>query len=302
MQKTLDLSIKMKEKGTIGKGYCIKDKAQPYESYMDNEDWYSFEDDMKKNYSSAYEEYNDGSGGELKEKNSVPPKMASYGSSSRMIFNLSKELVKNGFKFEEKLSTTVGGIANMDGYFEKENEQIYVEAKCREPYGAKPHLIEEKYEELYRYIDNDKSCNLNISVSRDDAKEENKSKINVKFSVGEMEITNFDIKQMICHLLGIATKLLNCPTEKKISFVYLCYNPKLITIINEKKTRKIYDTYDKMCAQCKAIEFKELFSVILRFLKEEKKIGKAGSDDISSMLKGFSFTLCDQENYLKTVK
>lgn len=306
MQKTLDLSIKKHEIGTTEGGYDVKtaEKKTTYLSYMDGLEWEKFEKDMKDKYPNAYNEYGAGSGGELKEKGKFPPKMASFGSSSRMIFNFSKDI--EGFKFEEKLPTTVGGIANMDGYLEKEDKHIFVEAKCREPYGAKPHLIEDRYEKLYQYIDKDDESNLKIKISdieiSETTKTKNESKMNVTFSVGDSEISNFDIKQMICHLLGIATKFLDVPTKKKISFLYFCYNPKLIEIIDEKKQERIYDTYDKMCRQCNSIDFKGLFSVIVRYLKENKKNCNVDSAYVNQMIDNFSFTLCDQASYMGLLK
>ena len=87
-------------------------------------------------------------GSELKEKNGRPPKMASFGSSSRMIYNLSNK--KNGFHFEKKLPTTVGGTANLDGFYEDDNRYIFVEAKCHEPYNVKKTVISSKYKDLYK--------------------------------------------------------------------------------------------------------------------------------------------------------
>ena len=224
MQKTLDLSIKKHETGTIDGAFRTK---RSYPAYMNNQEWLAFVTEMEKKHPSAFEEYGAGSGGELKVKGDFPPKMASYGSSSRMIYELSKDICD--FRFEYKLPTTVGGIANMDGYLETENTHIFIEAKCREPYGAKPHLIEKRYENLFRYINDDVTNSLHLKVDSLD------SKMQVTFSAGDMVLSSFDIKQMICHLLGIATKFLHKPTEKKISFLYLCYNPRLIPLIDELK-------------------------------------------------------------------
>ena len=58
--------------------------------------------------------------------------MASFGSSSRFIYELSKGI--SGFKFEEKLDTKVGGIANLDGFIKSNGKYIYIEAKRREIY------------------------------------------------------------------------------------------------------------------------------------------------------------------------
>lgn len=290
MQNTLDLSIKKHEIGTIDGAFIIGENMKSYQSYMNNSAWNDFVDTMKKDFHFAYDEYNKGSGGELTPKGHFPPKMASYGSSSRMIYNLCKDIPN--FHFEYQLPTKVGGIANLDGFIKKDNRYVFIEAKCREPYGIKSHLIDNKYKTLYEYINNDKSCNLNIHT------EGAGSKMDVTFYVDNNTITCFDIKQMICHLLGIAVKFLSNPTKEKISFLYLCYNPKLIEIINKKKKEKIYFTYDQMCEECNAIDFHKLFEIILRFLSQELNIGQATENEISDMISNFDFSLCDQSNYM----
>ena len=102
--KTLDLSIKKNETGTEkeNKYYLLSDRQ--YDNYIDNETWAKFVDEMRTNYPSAYAEYGEGSGDELgiKKVGRFPPKMASYGSSSRMIYLLSRDI--DGFQFEKKLS------------------------------------------------------------------------------------------------------------------------------------------------------------------------------------------------------
>ena len=141
----LDLAIKSKEIGTTEGFYSVpyKDGTLHKPTYMTNEEWNAFLSAMP---DMARREYGEGDGDELKEKDGRPPKMASFGSSSRMIYNLSNK--KEGFHFEKKLPTTVGGTANLDGFYEDDNRYIFVEAKCHEPYTAKystfkylPHLL-----------------------------------------------------------------------------------------------------------------------------------------------------------------
>lgn len=292
MQKTLDLAIKHYEKGAGG---YLANNGKTYDNYLsnksDNNEWKAFKEDMKNNYPSAYEQYGKGSGGEMKEGKNYPPKMASYGSSSRMIFNLCKHLCKSGFQFEYKLPTYVGGTANLDGFMQKNDRYIFVEAKCREPYGEKSHMIDDEYEGIFDFINTSK-CNLGM-----DYRKEGK-KIETAFYVGDIEIWSYDIKQMICHLLGIAVKFLNNPTDKKISFLYLCYNPTLIEIGKKKKRDVIVNVYGDMCKECHIINHKELFRTIMLYLYEEIKDNKATLDDINRMADNFEFTLCDQSNFL----
>lgn len=292
MQKTLDLSIKKHEIGTNDGGYAVPN-GKIYASYMSNDEWDAFVKDMKHHHGKAFEEYGAGAGGELKPKGKYPPKMASYGSSSRMIYNLCKDIPQ--FHFEYQLPTRIGGIANLDGFMETDDELYFVEAKCREPYGIKSHLIESKYRKLYQYINNDKTCNLNIHI------EDVGSKIKVTFSVKEQVLASFDIKQMICHLLGIAVKYLNAPTDKKISFLYLCYNPELIEIEERKKEDSIMAIYNRMCTECNLISFYDLFKSIITYLNTELSIGQATGNDIDTMLANFKFVLCDQNSFLDVI-
>ena len=220
--------------------------------------------------------------------------MASYGSSSRMIYNLCKG--KRKFHFERKLSTTVGGIANLDGFMESDDSFIFVEAKCREPYGAKSHFIQKKYKDLYEYINNYKTCDLDIKI------EETETLMKVDFSVDGLVISYFDIKQMICHLLGIATEFLKDPYTQKITFLYLCYNPELIEISDAKKRQAILSVYKEMCSECLAIDFSKLFESITEYLKKELKDIKATHEQISAMISNFEFILCDQKSFLNYVK
>jgi len=292
ISKTLDLSIKRNETGKEkeDKYYLLADRQ--YENYIDNETWMDFVAEMRNNYPSAYTEYGEGSGDELgiKKVGKYPPKMASYGSSSRMIYLLSRDI--KGFQFEKKLPTTVGGIANMDGFLQGEGKQFYIEAKCREPYAPKSYIIDRKYEDLYRFIDAELTVDLkcNITILDDD-------KMQVQFVAHGTVITAFDIKQMISHLLGIATAKLNNPTKEKIRFLYLLYNPSGITIVNPKYAEKIIAAYNTQVKECNSIPFADLFRVVIDYLYDIKSVGITNEQDINNIKSAFSFELCDQNNY-----
>lgn len=295
--KTIDLSIKFNETGTLneGKSYVLSDRQ--YENYIDNENWFAFVEEMKTKYPLAYAEYGEGSGDELgiKKVGKHPPKMASYGSSSRMIYLLSRDI--EGFQFEKKLPTTVGGIANMDGFLQSENIQFFVEAKCREPYSPKSYIIDRKYEALYRYIDAEASVDIkcNIAIIDDE-------KMQVQFVAQGTIITAFDIKQMISHLLGIATKKLNNPTEEKIKFLYLLYNPTSIKIVNPKHTERIMAAYNTQVNECNSIPLANLYGVVMDYLHGIKSVGNATEQEINIIKSAFTFELCDQNNYIQLMK
>lgn len=291
--KTLDLSIKKAETGDTKVGKCYILGERQYENYIDNEAWTAFVDEMKRQYPTAYEEYGEGSGDELgiKKIGRYPPKMASYGSSSRMIYMLSRDIP--GFRFEKKLSTSVGGIANMDGYLCNGETHYYVEAKCREPYSPKSYVIDRKYEDLYRWLDQDEKVALTCDIIILD-----KNKMKVCFLADGKELTRFDIKQMICHLLGIATAKLNQPTEEKTEFLYLLYNPKHIEIVNQHHQEQMLSIYETAVAECKCIPFAELYAAVVRYLYINRKVGMISENKMLKIAGNFSFALCDQETYL----
>lgn len=291
--KTLDLSIKKAETGEAKTGKCFVLGERQYENYIDNDTWKAFVDEMRRQYPGAYKEYGEGSGDELgiKKIGRYPPKMASYGSSSRMIYMLSRDVP--GFCFEKKLPTTVGGIANMDGYLCSGGTHYYVEAKCREPYSPKSYVIDRKYEDLYRWLDQDKEVGFNCNITVID-----ENKMEVQFLIDGKALTRFDIKQMICHLLGIATAKLNHPTEEKTKFLYLLYNPTHIELVCQGHREQILSIYEKEVAESKCIPLADLYAAVVRYLYENRKIGNISEDEMQKIADNFSFSLCDQETYL----
>lgn len=106
---------------------------------------------------------------------------------------------------------------------------------------------------------------------------------------------------MICHLLGGATAFLKGEFDiKNIEFIYLLFNPKLIEIEHEKAKSKIYKIYTETCNECNSLDFKNLFDVIVEFLKTEYKIG--GSVPTSALVDNFTFNFCDPKNRNNTLK
>ncbi len=291
--KALDLAIMQTESAkdpSIKAGYCVGGKI--YENYLSNVCWDAFKKNMEQSehLSKAFKAYSKGGGKEMDERKVrgeiYPPKMASFGSSSRMIFNLMKGCPE--FAFEKKLPTVVGGVANLDGYFETEGKRIFVEAKCREPYASKFSAIASVYSELFEYLSKSPSVNLNCIIG--EAKE--KGKISAKFTAGDVRLEHFDIKQMICHLLGIANDCLNCGDPRAIEFIYLLYNPTDLKFSDPKEKEKIMKIYDLECSECAAVDFNGLFLNVLNFLQKYHEKGK--DKNISDIAKNFSFRMCDQ--------
>ena len=237
-----------------------------------------------------------GDGSELSVRNikgvpTYPPKMASFGSSSRMIYNLTKDIPY--FGYEIQLSTTVGGTANLDGYTFTPEKHIFVEAKCREPYSIHTNKFSAKYEDLFKHLNKSDLTDLHFDI-----KKINEKQITVKFYINGNEITHFDIKQMICHLLGIASGILSNELRyKPVKFLYLIYNPQRLEFENENTKKKILDIYNKTCNEGKTAITTGLFKAIMEYLKNtyftDSKV------DIDLFCDTFEFEICCQENFIE---
>lgn len=297
----LDFAIKEFETKGAEAEKCYELNGRRYYNYMNNEAWGIFIAKMKEDkYSNAYNAYRQGAGNELAEYNTrygrCPPKMASYGSSSRMIYLLSRDI--DDFCFEKQLPTTISGIANLDGYLHKNGTHYYVEAKCREPYSSKSHIVKNNYKDMYQRLNKDESLDFECKMNTYD-----ENKMRVDFFTAGKEIKYFDIKQMISHLLAIATECLNSPTDEKIHFIYLLFDPNII-----KENFKAPNHFNKICSiyktvaeESKRIPFKALFGKLLSEL-HSRGVGNATGDQIARMADNFSFTLCDQTTYCGLLK
>lgn len=284
--KNLDLAIKKSEAKAKGGGYLVNGKM--FDCYMTNEEWESFKNNMS---ADAMSEFSRGDGGELTEKNGYPPKMSSYGSSSRMIYNLSKD--KKIFHFEKKLHTTIGGTANLDGFYDDGSRYIFVEAKCHEIYSKKSDIVSKSYKKLYEFINTYMADSIQIQMC--DAKKDGYMKA-VYFADGE-KLLHLDLKQMICHLLGIATGILKGTLERKQNdFIYLLYDPTELDISKDVK-EATNEIYERTRYECNLVDFATLFRVILLFLMEEKYGYLINDDELDMMICGFSFILALQELY-----
>ena len=286
IEKALDRAIMLRETAANPNlKACYWVENRPYENYLSNESWAEFKADMEHNHHRAYIAYGLGGGKEMEErtvgKYTYPPKMASFGSSSRMIYNLMKS--NPNFFYEKKLPTTIGGTANLDGFYETNEKSLFVEAKCREPYSHKNGEIADKYMNLYSFLTKSERNNITCKMTPSQ-----KGKMVVQFFAGEKLLERFDIKQMICHLLGIATDCLQGICCKGTDFIYLLYNPSALHIENEEILR----IYNQECRECESIDFNGLFYDILYFLAETENIGKTSY--VEQIARSFSFIMCDQ--------
>ena len=266
--------------------------------------WKNLLDGMKDEHKN---QYGKGSGGELKEEKGNPPKMAAFASSSRFIYTISaRDNDIPGFKFEEQLPTTVGGVANMDGYQALNGKFTFVEAKCREPYSHSiKQAIKRNYKDIYAYL-REKMPRVFSCVMEDipDAPggKEPQNKMNVVFFCHNKVVAYFDIKQMISHLLGVATKFLDSKGAllgdvEQIQFLYLLYNPTKLAMEDEDKA-EVMTVYEDTCWCAKHYHFEELFGHVVDFLAP-KLAPNADKDLLQALKDSFKFDLCDQYTYLK---
>ena len=291
LQHKLDYAIRDKEDKTYGEGYIISKSKLAYDRYMSNEDWERYLAKMSEDHRKQYEE---GDGGELKEKRgrwgTYPPKMACYGSSSRIIYTLLRGVAN--IEFEKKFATLVGHTANLDAYLQTGYTDIFLEAKCREIYASHTKIdIGNVYKPVYEYI---KQCNKKFGYSEELSKANNKFRCSFKYD-GE-QIIRFDIKQLICHYLAIAANYLKPLNGKdamtNIRFVYFIYNPKEL---GKKTLDGVYDdTIEEIKNKIGVIELFKLFKAVFEYQKKNLEIEKE--------MPIFEFVLANQHNIIDKLK
>ena len=297
-EKALDYAIRdyeLKDKDKFAKsGYTIKKEKKTYWNYLSNDAWEEFKGKMKKAHLCQFE---DADGGEMKEKKGrwgiYPPKMASFGSSSRFLYSVSKDI--EGFQFEKLLPTRVGGSANLDGYIMRNDVDFFVEAKCREIYGShKTVEISNVYEEIYKELHE----SYPEFSFKNNGKEDDEH-FNCTFKFNGKEIIHFDIKQLICHFLAISANILeNENANKNIKFIYLIFNPNEVIEQVEKESYKkqIIEIYgDTKKEITDYFDMKELFASVFKI--QAGRLGVEGKKYPS-----FKFHLVDQDKYKKIIK
>ena len=295
-EKALDYAIRDYEckKFPVESGYKIGNKP-PYWNYLSNGAWEKFKDSMKKVHRRQFE---DADGGELKEKKGrwgiCPPKMASFGSSSRFLYNISKDIV--GFQFEKLLPTRVGGTANLDGYIMRGDVDVFVEAKCREIYSSHIKVeVSKVYQEVYDKL----AAEKDLLFSYEEICSKDKEHFDCTFKVNGKVIVHFDIKQLICHFLAISANILeNVNANKNIKFVYLIFNPRYNTCFDNERishfNERIINIYDDTKKEIESFYMKRLFDAIFDIQTQRLELqGKQTS---------FEFCFADQTYYKENIK
>lgn len=306
LQNKFDLAKKRLEGGDLEKGFLAKNGTL-YRAYRTNTKWDEDLAEMKRNYKSAYKEYKEGDGGELFEKQ-YPPKMASYGSSSRFIFELSKDIP--GFHFEKKLGICVPARnenqeaeASLDGYLE--TKCIYVEAKCREIYEKIHPRFNTKYEDLYNYLVEQTAGRFGYDL-KESVNKKGEVTRRVYFSWDNEPISHFDLKQILCHLLGIGKRNILDEGIQNPTLLYLVYKPsdKLLGLVKDEKSAKnIRQCWETEKNEATTINISLLYNHIVHFLHERKGVGlNLRSEELERIANSISFQFCDQSEYPSLVR
>ena len=219
-------------------GYCL---SKNYENYYSKNEFETFLTEMKEKFPSAFSQYDFGKGSELKEQKGrygfYPPKMASVASSSRFCYIS----LRNGGKaigadetaqFEVGLTIRdIDGIPpQLDACFLKKN--IFVEAKCHEIFDNHKVVLKEKYWEQVYGADNE----FGFPTQHKTREKEFEIPLN-KFGIKKSN-SMFDIKQLLCHLMGIASQ--KAP-EASATLLYLFFMPKTDDIETSEKIKIVFD-------------------------------------------------------------
>ena len=307
-EKALDYAIRdyeLKDKDKFAKksGYTIKKEKKTYWNYLSNDAWEEFKGKMKKAHLCQFE---DADGGEMKEKKGrwgiYPPKMASFGSSSRFLYSVSKDI--ECFQFEKLLPTRVGGTANLDGYIMRGDVDVFVEAKCKEIYSSHKTIeVSDVYRDVYMKLVktyNKFSYKNNGQPIKKRETDDEHFKCTFKFD-GE-DIVHFDIKQLICHFLAISANILEDEkANKNVKFVYLIFNPKdadATCFENEKVSsykERIFKIYNETIKEIRKFDMKELFASVFKI--QAGRLGVEGKKYSS-----FDFCIADQKDYKEKIK
>ena len=292
-KKEFDYIIKenLIESGISQERFTFKVEGREYDEYYAEEEFNKFVVEMKNDYPNHYKKYSGdeevtdnkgGVGGELVKKKGryglMPPKMASVASSSRFcylalrdgtdVYDLNRVLTKYDVEFEKecKISVDSPTAPQLDAYIKDEECDIFVEAKCHEIFDKHKPEFKNKYLNYFK----ENNMFSNILPKEDKTAETFELPLSI-FDIVK-DSTRFDIKQFVCHLLGIKVQ----SKGKKAKLVYLFFKP----ISNDIETNaKVNEVFDELKEEIKSIfnskyikEFCENNNIELSVVAEESKV------------------------------
>ena len=156
-----------------------------------------------------------------------------------------------------------------------------------------PHLnqkISRVYKDVYEYI---KSVNSGFSYE-DTPIEDEPDYMACSFLMNDKYISHFDVKQLICHFLGICANILENHANVNVRFIYLIFNPNLNTDFSnlniQKFESKIKEEYNETQAEAREFrDFKWLFDAVMSYQSTHLDLPKPQYN--------FEFALLDQKSY-----
>lgn len=219
-------------------GYML---AKKYDNYFSQEAFAAFVEEMKSDpYHRFFISYDAGKGSELKEQTGrygkTPPKMASVASSSRFCYLALRDgadgLGGSGdveFEHECRIRGIDGTAPQLDAFIPEEN--IFVEVKCHEIFDAHRVVMKSKYWDLLFGVDNAFGLPYIPKV------QDEKFEIGLETFNLSKSSTMFDIKQFLCHLMGIASQK---ETDTPAKLVYLFFKPKLDSADEQRAIDEVF--------------------------------------------------------------
>ena len=118
----------------------------------------------------------------------------------------------------------------------------------------------------------------------------------MRYQILRDKIVHFDIKQLICHYLGIAANILETKQTKGIKFVYFIYNPENVKDNIEKYGEKILSIYQQTIKEIERFgNMYWLFKAVLEFQKQN--LGLSLETEPT-----FEFKIVDQNSYRDELK
>ena len=249
-KKAFDNLIKENLSETMGADQFGYELSKTYEEYYNKMAFQKFLEEMKQSYPTAYERYADGKGSELREKpgryGMCPPKMASVASSSRFCYLALRDggevLGDHGivlFEYGCPIQGVVGNAPQLDAYLPETN--TYIEAKCHEIFDSHRIVLKEKYWNLIYGEQNDFGFS-----PKEYTGQETFEIAPVEFGISKAN-PMFDIKQFLCHLMGIASEN---EGDNSAKLVYLFFKPKTE---DEGAKRLIEDVFGELRKEIHAL-------------------------------------------------
>ena len=218
-------------------GYAL---SKIYENYDSRQAFSRFLQEMRANYPDAFLAYSRGKGSELREQagryGKTPPKMASLASSSRFCYLALRDgasALGGGravFEHERRIDGVDGIAPQMDAFVPE--DEIYVEVKCHEIFDAHHAVLKRKYWEKIYGVENA----FGFPIRELPSGETFEIPLSV-FGISK-RTTRFDIKQFLCHLMGIASR----PNRQKTArLVYLFFKPRMDCPREMEEIQQVFD-------------------------------------------------------------